>query len=183
MIPNGAIFAPYYEDLAVHLEAHRKFMAFAEVNADTFQDILDEYQIDTLPAVLYFVDHKLEDKIQGQNSGKLRQLVNRFIGDVKAKAAQHGSGSGSRPKENWRGAELPRGYGDITSQVEQQRCELLNYDSTLGDVKVLFSSSKPTALSGGQATAKDWVESDTDEQLMLFLPFQSMLKLHTLQVG
>jgi len=29
---------------------------------------------------------------------------------------------------------------------------------------------------------KDWVESDTDEQLMLFMPFQATLKVHTLQI-
>ena len=37
-------------------------------------------------------------------------------------------------------------------------------------------------MSGGKKTEKDWVVSDTDEQLLLFTPFMSMLKLHTIQV-
>ena len=50
----------------------------------------------------------------------------------------------------------------------------------------MFEDSKPSGLLKGKAAekpAKDWVESDTDEQLMLFLPFQSTLKVHTLQVS
>src|ERR1700759_1794235 len=35
----------------------------------------------------------------------------------------------------------------------------------------------------GQAEAKtDWVESDTDEQLMLYVPFQSTLKIHSIHL-
>lgn len=29
---------------------------------------------------------------------------------------------------------------------------------------------------------KDWVKSDTDEQLMLYIPFQSTVKIHSLQI-
>ena len=92
------------------------------------------------------------------------------------------SGSGSGSTGTWRGAELPRGYSDITNQIEQQRCELLNVDPDTGGVRVLFDNAKPSVLSGAKGATKDWVESDTDEQLLLFMPFQSMLKLHTLQV-
>ena len=34
---------------------------------------------------------------------------------------------------------------------------------------------------GKQDFKSDWVKSDTDEQLMLFIPFQSTLKVHSLQ--
>ncbi len=37
--------------------------------------------------------------------------------------------------------------------------------------------------SSGSAEAKqDWVESDTDEQLMLYIPFQSSLKIHSIHL-
>lgn len=35
--------------------------------------------------------------------------------------------------------------------------------------------------AGKQDSKRDWVKSDTDEQLMLFIPFQSSLKVHSLQ--
>ena len=68
--------------------------------------------------------------------------------------------------------------------------DLLNSDSECGDARTLFDSSKPSSLDTGKGkgtatggeSKKDWVESDTDEQLMLFIPFISTLKVHTLLV-
>lgn len=36
-------------------------------------------------------------------------------------------------------------------------------------------------MTGGEDKS-DWVESDTDEQLMIFTPFQSTLKIHSLHI-
>ncbi|KAK0656722.1 PITH domain-containing protein [Cercophora newfieldiana] len=159
-------------------------MKFAKVDVAVRQEIADEYQITTIPSFVYFKNGKVVDKVQGVNAAQLTNLMRKIKTDAegaKSNDASSSSGGGSS-SANWRGAELPRGYGDITSQIELQRCELLNVDSEGGSVRVLFDSSKPSTLSGGKATAKDWVESDTDEQLMLFMPFQSVLKLHTLQI-
>lgn len=85
----------------------------------------------------------------------------------------------------WRTADLPKGYSDITEQVDLKGLELLNSDSEFGSVRILVEAEKPSALSSnGKAIEdkKDWVESDTDEQLMLFMPFQAQLKIHTLQL-
>ncbi|KNG85976.1 thioredoxin, partial [Aspergillus nomiae NRRL 13137] len=79
-------------------------------------------------------------------------------------------------------AAAPKGYADITDQYDPKGLELLNRDSEFGTAKTLFETSKPSALNNGKGTAKDWVESDTDEQLMLFVPFQSTLKVHSLQI-
>jgi hypothetical protein len=84
------------------------------------------------------------------------------------------------------GGNLPKGYSDISDQVDVKGLELLNADSDFAGVRILFDSSKPSGLdtkgkTGGDG-GKDWVESDTDEQLMLFIPFQATLKIHTLQV-
>lgn len=94
------------------------------------------------------------------------------------------SGSGSSSGRPWRGAEVPRGYSDITDQIEARNCELLNADDEAGPVKVLFESTKPSALDKGkgEASSPDWIQSSTDDQLLLFIPFQGSIKLHTLQV-
>lgn len=48
---------------------------------------------------------------------------------------------------------------------------------------MLFENNKPASLSGkGKKSESDWVESDTDEQLMLYIPFQSTVKVHSLHV-
>lgn len=78
---------------------------------------------------------------------------------------------------------MPRGYTDISDTVDVRGLELLNADTDFS-VRTLLSKNKPTALEKGKSTSteKDWVESDTDEQLMLYTPFNSAVKLHTLQV-
>lgn len=62
--------------------------------------------------------------------------------------------------------------------------DLLNADSDFGGVRTLFETSKPSSLSKGKGSAdtKDWVESDVDNQLMLYVPFTSTLKIHTIQI-
>lgn len=103
---------------------------------------------------------------------------------VPSGAAGEASSSGS----TWKGASLPRGYNDVTDQVDVRGLDLLNSDSDFGGVRTLFETSKPSSLGKGKGASsgsegkKDWVESDVDEQLMLYLPFTSTLKVHTIQI-
>jgi hypothetical protein len=124
------------------------------------------------------------EKILGADKQKLERVVR----ELANMATGIGSSSGSSSNgSGWRKGELPKGYNDISDQVDVKGLELLNADSEFGSVRTLFENSKPSALDtkGKSATdgqARDWVESDTDEQLMLFMPFQATLKVHTLQV-
>ena len=156
-------------------------VTFVRVNIESCNDVVSECQVTVAPTIIYFLDGKAVERAQGVDPIRLRALIGKIAEDVK-KLGETGGSASTSGSSSWRGADLPRGYGDITDQVELSRCELLNVDSAAGSVRVLFESSKPSALSGGKGSDKDWVESDTDEQLMLFVPFQSMLKLHTLQV-
>lgn len=114
------------------------------------------------------------EKVRGANQAELRSVVQKLASEVESL----GSGSGGL----WSGAEIPKGYVDITEEVEIRNCELLNADEDAGPVKVLFDSAKPSALGDGAGSKKDWVQSGADDQLLLFIPFQSTIKLHTLQV-
>ena len=136
-----------------------------------------------------FRDGNKIDEVKGADPHKLQSIVEKLSSEIESVSSGSGSGAagssssaGGNSALGWRGAELPRGYADVTDQVEVQKTELLNYDEDFGSVRTLISSSKPGALSGGKKTEKDWVVSDTDEQLLLFTPFMSMVKLHTLQV-
>lgn len=135
-----------------------------------------------MPTFMIFKQGQVVDKIAGADPRKLQAAVKKLAAEAEGGSSGFGaSGSGG----SWRAGDLPRGYSDITDQVDLKGLELLNSDSEFGDVRVLVDQSKPTGLLKGKAAAgkeKDWVESDTDEQLMLFMPFQSTLKVHTLQV-
>lgn len=126
---------------------------------------------------MVFDNGKVVDKVQGADKKKLEDLVKKLAAQAGA-SSSGGSGSGS----GWRIGELPRGYGDVTDQIEVKGLEILNSDD---NVRVLIDDGKPSGLQKGKAAAsaeKDWVESDTDEQLMLYMPFQANLKVHTIQV-
>lgn len=97
------------------------------------------------------------------------------------------AGEGSAKASRWLGSDLPRGYGDITEEVDTQGLDLLNANSDFGGARALFEKDEPSALfkkgkSSAEPMKQDWVESDTDEQLMLFVPFRASLKIHTIQV-
>lgn len=172
-----------YQQLAGTLSKSDR-VTFVEINIDDQKEIKEAYNVTATPAFFYFRDGTVVQKVESASKPQLRELVTRVIRDAtgQAEAATASAGASTTSQATWRGAELPRGYVDVTDQIESQRSELLNYDASCGGVRVLFDGSKPSALSGGKGTAKDWVESDTDEQLMLYIPFQSVLKLHTLQV-
>lgn len=179
--------APLYQQLSTSLSKPNA-VTFAKVNTEKQQQIAQAYTITSIPTFIMFRDGKIVEKVQGADPTKLQSLVQKISQESQSagtgsSAAASGSATFQSSALGWRGAALPRGYTDVTDQVELPRTELLNYDDEFGSVRVLIDTSKPGALSGGKKTEKDWVVSDTDEQLLLFTPFMSMLKLHTLQVG
>ncbi|KAK4157877.1 PITH domain-containing protein [Chaetomidium leptoderma] len=178
--------APVFEQLS-HALSRPKLVSFVKVNTDQQKEVAQAYRVTSLPTFIIFRNGKVAERVQGADPMKLQAVVKKLSDEVEnmgnsgGEASGSGSGSGSNGG-SWRGAELPRGYTDVTDQVELRYCELLNVDPDTGGVRVLFDTAKPGALSGGKGTAKDWVESDTDEQMLLFIPLQSMVKLHTLQI-
>ena len=124
--------------------------------------------------------------IQGANPPKLQAAVKKLAAEADG-AGGYGpvGGSGS-----WSGAAAPQGYKDVTSEVDVRGLDMLNSSSDFGTARTLFQSSRPLSLDAGKGKSKatedeegkDWVQSDTDEQLMLYFPLQSTIKVHTLQI-
>ena len=132
------------------------------------------------------------ESIKGADQRKLQAVVKKLSAEADSDGANgfgETSGSGSA---SWTAASLPKGYSDVTDQVDIRGLDLLNAASECGNARTLFDNSKPSSLdnrkgkgkgsSNGEEDKKDWVESDTDEQLMLYVPFMSTLKVHTLHV-
>lgn len=144
----------------------------------------------SMPTFLYFENGKEVKRIQGANGSELKGLMSRWTKIAAGDSTGESSTGGS-----WRGAALPRGYTDVTDQIDVRGLDLLNADSDFGGSRTLFESSKPSSLEAsgkgkakaessgsGASGGKDWIESDTDEQLMLYIPFQATLKIHTLHI-
>ena len=137
-----------------------------------------------MPTFIIFKQGTVVETVQGSDARKLQDVVKKLAAEADGGSGAGGFG-GPSGTSGWRKTDLPKGYNDISDQIDVRGLELLNADSEFGSVRVLFEESKPTGLLKGKAATekKDWVESDTDEQLMMYLPFQSLLKVHTLQVS
>ena len=164
--------------------SRRNIATFVKINVETegCKPVAAEYAVSALPTFIIFRDGSVAEKIKGGNPHQLQEVVGKLSSDIES-ASEGGSASGSGGGIAWRGADLPRGYTDITDNIDVRGLELLNADSNFS-VRTLFNKDKPSALEKGKSTSteKDWVESDIDEQLMLYAPFNSAVKLHTLQV-
>ena len=133
-----------------------------------------------MPTFLIFKNGRETKRIKGADPKALNEAV-KALGE-EAKSAGEASASSSGGGGQWTAFAPPRGYGDITDSVDVLGLDFLNLDSEAGDKRVLFEGGKPGALEGAAGSKKDWIESDTDEQLMLFVPFQSTVKLHSLHI-
>ena len=143
-----------------------------------------------MPTFLVFKNGREVSRVRGADPTKLSEVVKKLAAEadsIGTPSGGFGESSSSASSTSWRGAELPRGYSDVTDQVEGKGLDLLNADNELGGVRTLFDGGKPSAIGSAKGVAKkgdkaDWVESDTDEQLILYIPFQATLKIHTLHI-
>lgn len=141
-----------------------------------------------MPTFLILKNRAETTRIRGANTNQLQAAVKKLAEEAGHADANAGSGqaSSSSSSSGWLGAASPRGYADVTEDIDIKGLDLLNADGEFGGTRTLFSGDRPSALgkagAGGDKSKKDWVESDTDEQLMLFIPFNSTLKIHTLHI-
>ncbi|OCK84124.1 putative thioredoxin [Lepidopterella palustris CBS 459.81] len=182
--------APMYEQLSAQL-SRPNIITFTKVNTDTQSQVAQSYGITAMPTFMIFKNGREVSKIRGARAQELSEAVKKLAAEADSDGTSGGFGEASTSGgPTWRGAELPRGYSDITDQVDIRGLDLLNSDSELGGVRALFDSAAPSSLGSGKGKGKaigaesksDWVESDVDEQLMLYIPFQSTLKVHTIQL-
>ncbi|TQS39195.1 hypothetical protein Golomagni_00281 [Golovinomyces magnicellulatus] len=180
--PCNAI-APFYEELSAHLSIPNQ-ITFVKINVETYQRIAATFAITAMPTFIVFKNAEIVERIKGADPKKVQSVVQKIIAESKQASHSDGFGDTTNSTSSWRQAELPKGFRDVTNEVDINGLDLLNADSEFGTARVLFDDSKPTGLGKTNSSVKtrDWVESDTDEQLMLYIPFQSTLKAHTLHI-
>ena len=142
-----------------------------------------------MPTFMIFKNKKAVETIRGANPPKLIEAIRKLAAEADSDGSSAAGGfAESSGGSSWLGGELPRGYSDITDQIDIRGVDMLNSDTAFGTSRTLFDAAKPLALGAGKGKAeakdgaKDWIETDTDEQLMLYMPFQSLLKIHTLHI-
>ena len=130
-----------------------------------------------MPTFLIFQDRAEVNRIKGANYTELSGAVSKLVAEYEKTV--HGA-SGSEPgpsgEVGWCGAALPKGYSDVSEEIQRLSLDILN--SEVGDISSVFGKSEP----GKDPKSKDWIESDTDQQLMIFIPFRSIVKIHTIHL-
>lgn len=144
----------------------------------------------SLPTFIIFKNKDIVESIKSADPRKLQAVVKKLSAEADSDGA-NGFGESSGSGSPWTAASLPKGYFDVTDQVDVRGLDLLNSDSECGTARTLFGGTRPSSLATGKGKGKatsdgqggkDWVESDTDEQLMLYVPFMSTLKVHSLHI-
>lgn len=139
-----------------------------------------------MPTFIVFERGRPISTVRGADPRKLNEVVQKLATEAGKAETSDEAGDSSSGGIGWLGASVPKNYSDITDQYDPKSLELLNRDSAFGVPRTLLATSKPSALSGKAKStgngAPDWVESDTDEQLMLYVPFQSSIKVHSLHI-
>ena len=173
--------APFYSKLAEQL-SRPNTITFTKVDTDAQKEIVSTYGITAMPTFMIFKNGRETKRIKGADPKALDAAV-KSLAEEAAKVPEGGaSGSGQAGAGGrWSAFEAPRGYADVSDSVDKLGLDFLNLDAERGAKKVVFEASKPSSLGGGSG-GKDWIESDTDEQLMLFIPFQSTIKVHSLHI-
>ncbi|KAJ5550401.1 Thioredoxin [Penicillium sp. DV-2018c] len=177
--------APAYEALATQLSRPNQ-ITFTKINVDHQQELAQAYGVTAMPTFIVFKSGRVNQTVKGANAAQLNQVVQKLASEASQSDDAAGAGETSGSGEHWIGGTVAKGYSDVTDQVDFKGMELLNRDTDTAEPRALFDTSKPSALSGKgkeKATGKaDWIESDTDEQLMLYTPFNSSLKVHSVQI-
>lgn len=181
--------APVYEQLSAQLSRPNK-ITFTKINTDRQQELAQAYGVTAMPTFMIFKNGRRTESIQGANMPALSSAIKKVADEANKVDSSAGESSSGK---YWLGATLPKNYSDVTDQVDVRGLELLNFDGDKGGPRTLFKETKPKGWSSLHIDApitnnnevddeKDYVESDTDEQLMIYVPFQSMLKVHTLHI-
>ncbi|KAJ5480692.1 hypothetical protein N7539_006586 [Penicillium diatomitis] len=179
--------APVYEKLASQL-SRPNHITFTKINGDQQMEIAQAYSVVAYPTFIVFENGRSIKTVTGPDPQKLTEVVRKLATEASKSDGDAGESSGAI----WLGAEVASRYADVTDQVEVKGLDLLNRDTQLGGPRALFETFKPSALTGkgkskseagsSSSSGADWIESDTDEQLMLYIPFQSKLKIHSLHI-
>ncbi|KAK6196890.1 hypothetical protein LQW54_011093 [Pestalotiopsis sp. IQ-011] len=175
--------APFYEQLSQSL-SRPNIATFTKVNTEgeRAKEVAQAYAVTSLPTFIIFRDGKIVEQVKGADPNRLKTILEKLGNEIETAGEAGSSSGGNGGGMTWLGADLPRGYSDISDVIDIRGLELLNADSNEFSVRTLFSKPKPASLGKSSSENKDWVESDTDEQLLLFTPFNSAVKLHTIQI-
>ncbi|TGZ78879.1 DUF1000-domain-containing protein [Ascodesmis nigricans] len=163
------------------------FVTYARCNYGEHPWAEREYNITQDPTYIFFrsgTPIKRNHTVQ-----ELTQTLTEFITNANS-TSNAASSTSTSTTPFWLAKPPPGNFVNLTDHIEKTHLDIMNANSDFGSIRTLLEPAAPSTLSTSSDTPspppndhkKDWVESDTDEQLMLFLPFQTAVKLHSIHI-
>ncbi|KAG0204496.1 Thioredoxin-like protein 1 [Mortierella sp. GBA30] len=133
-------------------------VVFVKVDVDDFHEVAAVAGVTAMPTFQFFKASKKIAELRGSNHVELEKLIKQHQGPVEDSVV---GGSGSNT--------LVAGHGDISEQITLNQVDCLN-QQTANHIRNALKSDNT------------YLESDVDEQLIISVPFNQAVKLHSLKI-
>lgn len=133
-----------------------RHVVFVKVDVDEFQEVAAVAGVTAMPTFQFFKASKKIAEMKGANPTQLETLIKQHQGPVE----EGGAGSA---------APLVAGHSDVSEQITLNQVDCLN-QQTANHVRNALKSDDT------------YLESDVDEQLIISVPFNQAIKLHSLRI-
>ncbi|KAI8070706.1 PITH domain-containing protein [Gongronella butleri] len=143
------------------LTSKYRHVQFAKVDVDKARDVAQQCQVSSMPTFQFFKGGQKVGELKGANPTQLEQLVKQHQGT----AAGAGGSSSGAASAAFEGAP---GHVDLTDIITPNQMDALNQQDE-HNVKNIFKSDT------------SYLESDVDEQLIITVPFNQPVKIHSLK--
>ncbi|KAI8343396.1 PITH domain-containing protein [Chlamydoabsidia padenii] len=150
------MISPFMAQLA----SRYRHVQFAKLDVDKVKDVATLCKVTAMPTFQFYKGGKKVAELKGANPTQLEQYVKEHQG-----GSEVGSSSSSSAGNGFAGAP---GHSDLTDIITPNQMDALNQQEE-HNVKNLFKKDD------------SYLESDVDEQLIISVPFNQPVKLHSLK--
>ncbi|KAI8370826.1 PITH domain-containing protein [Choanephora cucurbitarum] len=141
----------------VQLSTKYKQVTFAKVDVDLVKEVASACKVTSMPTFQFYKNGNKVAEMKGANPQQLEHYVKQHAGD-------NNSGSSGSSKKSF---GIP-GCVDLTEYITPNQMDALNQQEK-NNVKNIFKNDE------------SYLESDVDEQLIISVPFNQPVKLHSIQ--
>lgn len=138
---------------------------FLKVDVEKCEEVARTYRVTAMPTFVFIKNAQELERIRGADKVQLEDKVKRYSNEEAATNVSGGTITSSIVA-----AVGPPGYSDLTHLIFKAQCECLNQSDDHTWENVLNTSTS------------SYLESDCDEQLILFITFNQVVKLHSLMI-
>ncbi|KAL6073500.1 Thioredoxin-like protein 1 [Balamuthia mandrillaris] len=135
---------------------------FLKVDVDKQKEVAARAGISAMPTFHFIKTGTTVEELRGANAARLEELIQKHRSS--SAGGESAEGSSSSADET---LTFPPGHGDITEYVDRSQATCLNASEEHPWQHILTKE-------------ETYLESDCDEQLLVYLPFKQPLKIHSL---